>query len=425
MKSLNILITASNYGPEKAGIGPYVTALADHLGDRGNRVVVGTTFPHYPEWRSSAMGRLTRTEIRGRVRVRRWWAYVPSTQSALHRAAYETTLYVFGLGAFPMRPRPDVVIGVCPSLAGGLLAATASALYRVPFGLVFQDLLGLAAEQSGFAGGGKVAPAVRTIELALAQRAARVGVIADGFRPYFEEGGVSPARIDRLRNWTRRTDPTETPGETRAVLGWGRDQFICLHAGNMGQKQGLDNLLKTAALVRGKGIRVILAGDGSDRPRLQAMAAELGLDNVGFLGPQAPGHWENLMQAADVLLVNQRAAVRDMSLPSKLTSYFAAGRPVIAAASAASETAREVVAAGAGLVAEPESPVALRDAIAKLKSDPERAASAGANARHYAANHLSSDAALADYEAFVERVAKNETAPASEAHGAGGDQPRV
>jgi colanic acid biosynthesis glycosyl transferase WcaI len=404
VKPLSILITTSNYWPEPAGVAPYVTGLAEYLSAQGNEVFVGTTFPHYPAWRSGAKGRVGKTEVHEGVRVRRRWTYVPGSQSAAQRALFEASLYVTGLTALGARPRPDVVIGTCPSLASGALAATASALYRAPYGLVFQDLMGLAASQSGVAGGGRVAPIVRKVELALARRAARVAIIAEGFRSYFEAGGVQPAKIDRVRNWTRRVEPVETVEETRARFGWALDEFVCLHGGNMGLKQGLDSLLDTAALLRGEHMRIVLAGDGNDRPRLQARAKELLLANVDFVQLQGPGRWEEIMQASDVLLVNQRASVADMSLPSKLTSYFAAGRPVVAAASAESETAREIEAAGAGHVVPPDAPVSLKEAIVSLQRDPAAAAAVSQSAQRYALTTLSSTTILAEYEALIEKI---------------------
>jgi colanic acid biosynthesis glycosyl transferase WcaI len=180
---------------------------------------------------------------------------------------------------------------------------------------------------------------------------------------------------------------------------------VCLHGGNLGQKQGLDNVLDAAALLRGDGVRIVFAGDGNDRARLQAKARELQLDNVDFIDMQGPGRWEEIMQASDVLLVNQRASVADMSLPSKLTSYFAAGRPVVAAASEGSETAREMEAARAGHVVPPENAAALRDAIAFIKGDSLRASEIGESAKRYAATHLSPERALSDYEAWVSAIA--------------------
>jgi colanic acid biosynthesis glycosyl transferase WcaI len=107
------------------------------------------------------------------------------------------------------------------------------------------------------------------------------------------------------------------------------------------------------------------------------------------------------MQAADVLLVNQRESVTDMSLPSKLTSYFAAGRPVVAAASGTSETAHEIRSAGAGLMVPPADPAAFRKAILSLKNDRARAEELGARGKRYAGTVLSADTILGEYESFL------------------------
>jgi colanic acid biosynthesis glycosyl transferase WcaI len=402
-RSLNILVTTSYYWPEEAGSAPYLAGLAQHLQDQGHRVVVATGYPHYPEWRLPPRARPFRTEQHGEVEVRRRWHYVPRRQTAAHRLVYEASLYVLGLTALPWRQRPDLVIGTCPTLAGGALAATASTIYGSPYALVFQDLMGQAARQSGVPGGARVATAVGGAELALARRAAAVGVIAEGFRSYLEQGGVPPQKIHRLRNWTRRVDPSETLAATRQRLGWHAGEFICLHGGNLGRKQGLDNLLDTAALLDGWGVRIVLAGDGNDRGRLEARATELGLDNVQFIELQGPGLWEAVMAASDILLVNQRASVTDMSLPSKLTSYFAAGRPVVAAASADSETAREISAAGAGYVVPPDDPEAFRDAILGLKNS-SKGTELGARGRRYAERMLFPAVALAEYDRFLDVV---------------------
>lgn len=399
---LNILITTSYYWPEEAGSAPYLAGAADYLQRQGHRVVVATGYPHYPEWRLPSNAPLFATDWHGQVEVRRRWHYVPRRQTTVRRAIYEASLFTLGLSALPVRPRPDVILGTCPSLAAGALAATASILFGAPYAIVFQDLMGKAARQSGVPGGSQVASTVQRAELRLARGAAAVGIIAEGFRGYFEAGGVRPDKIHRLRNWTRRTEPSETVPETKQRLGWEPSHFICLHGGNLGRKQGLDNLLSTAALLRGTGVRIVLAGDGNDRERLEAKARELGLDNVQFIPLQKPGHWESVMQASDLLVVNQRSSVTDMSLPSKLTSYFAAGRPIVAAASADSETAREIEAAGAGVVVPPDDPRALSGAILELKNSPRD--EMGAKGSRYAERVLFPEVALPAYERFLEAI---------------------
>jgi glycosyltransferase involved in cell wall biosynthesis len=401
VRRLRVLVSTSYYWPEEAGSAPYLTGLAEHLSARGHDVVVATGFAHYPDWRSGAHGKLAADEVQKGVKIVRRWHYVPRTQSAAQRALYELSLLAAGSTTLLKRWRPEVVVGTCPSLAGGLLARAAARRYRVPYGIVFQDLMGQAAEQSGVSGGARVAGLVRGAELNVARAAQGVGIIAENFRGYLQEGGVRPERIFRLRNWTHRVEPDELPARTRERHGWRDDAFVCIHGGNMGQKQGLDNLLETAALMGETGVKIALVGDGNDRARLEREATSRGLANVEFIGMQEPGKWEAILEAADVLIVNQRASVTDMSLPSKLTSYFAAGRPVVAAASPESETAEEMTTAGAGIVVPPDDPAAMRDAIFALKDDTSRAADCAASAKAYAESTLSSSSALAEYDRFI------------------------
>jgi colanic acid biosynthesis glycosyl transferase WcaI len=279
--------------------------------------------------------------------------------------------------------------------------AAASPRFRVPFALLVHDLMGKAADQSGIAGGAKVSAAVRPVELAAARRADRIGIVADGFRSYFTDAGVPDERIVRLRTWTLGQGASQPREATRARLGWD-NEFVVLHGGNMGHKQGLDNLIDTAVALRGEtGVRVVLAGDGNDRPSLEQRARALGLQNLQLLGSQPWGEYEAMLEAADVLVVNQRASVSDMALPSKLTSYFAAGRPVVAAVAAGSETADEVERSGGGVVVEPEDPRALATAVLELRDAAAQRSALGAQARRYAADRLTPETVLPEYETFL------------------------
>jgi glycosyltransferase involved in cell wall biosynthesis len=128
----------------------------------------------------------------------------------------------------------------------------------------------------------------------LSWRAARGrrGIITPGFRQYLEAGGVAPGRIHRVRNWHLGEPSTRDRAETRARLGWPEDAFICLHAGNMGHKQGLSNLVEAARLLHDGNVRIVLAGDGNERQRLEREAEDVPAERIAFLGPQAPCDYE-------------------------------------------------------------------------------------------------------------------------------------
>jgi len=408
---VSILLIGINYAPELTGIGPYTTGLAEHFAGQGHSVRVVTGVPHYPEWR------------RGRVpsngslnpRVSRQWHFVPRKPTALGRMLYESSWLFSGTRALMVK-RPQVVIGVIPSLSGGVLAWLAGRKFRVPVGLIFQDLMGPAAAESGYRGGGRVAGLTRSAEAFVARRADGVATISDGFRAYLELAGVPAERITRVRNWTRFEAPGETTDRTRARLGWAPTDFICLHAGNMGQKQGLDNLLDAAQLIRDPDVKIVLTGDGNDRGRLMERAEALKLRNLSFTGLQPPGRFEAMLRAADVLLVHQRGSVGDMALPSKLTAYFAAGRPVVAAVAPASSAAHEVQAAGAGVVINADEPAAIARSLIAIRESPETARRLGLAGEEHARRFLSRERALREYDRLLENLLAV-TAPNARSYG--------
>jgi glycosyltransferase involved in cell wall biosynthesis len=174
----------------------------------------------------------------------------------------------------------------------------------------------------------------------------------------------------------------------------------------MGAKQGLEHVIEAARIAAAEdpALLFVLMGDGGQRASLESQATRMGLPNVRFLPLQAASAVADVLAAADVLLVNQRGSVRDMALPSKLTSYFAAGRPVVAAVAAGSETAAETEWSGGGIVCAPDDPRALLAAIRRITADAGLAAHLAASAQRYAREVLSREAALRAYEQLLASV---------------------
>jgi glycosyltransferase involved in cell wall biosynthesis len=225
-------------------------------------------------------------------------------------------------------------------------------------------------------------------------------------QPYVRSLGVPAARIRRVRNWSRMSDATMKHDDARLLLGWPEDAIVCLHAGNMGAKQGLENVIRAARLAASREERLlfVLMGDGNQRQALKAMADRAALPNLRFMTLQPELLYASVLHAADVLLVNQRGSVRDMALPSKLTSYFASGRPVVAAAAAESSTAVEVRESGGGIVVAPDDPAALLDAVRRVAGDAALAEELGRRGEHWSREVLSEGAALRLYERLVNAV---------------------
>ena len=382
-----VLLVSSYFRPDRTGVAVYSSGLAGLLAEEGHDVSVVTGMPHYPDWRRGAAP----PDDQPGIEVRRHRHYVPRRQTAPRRVAYEAAFLAGGLRLARRGPRPDLVIGVSPCLASAHVALAAGRAHRAPVGLVFQDLIGRASAESGVQGAASLARPAAMLERAAARAATAVAVTSPGFASFFERDVVC------LRNWCARTEPDRDRAAARERLGWPEDQFVCLHAGNMGQKQSLDNVIDAARGLGGEGIRIVLAGGGNDRRRLERE----GRGAVGFEGVQPAGRFEAMLGAADVLLLSQRASVRGMSLASRLTAYFAAGRPVVAAASLGSEVAAEVRRSGAGILVSPDDPDALAQALIALRAAPARRAALGAAGAAYAARELAPEIVLPRWSAFA------------------------
>lgn len=397
------MIVGINYAPEETGIGPYTSGMAEHIATTGWQVTVVTGMPHYPQW---AVPR----EYRWRVRVaeqargvdiRRFRHFTPKRQSVSGRALYEASFAVHAGVGFRALTDADCVIGVVPSLGGAAAAAYLARRCRAPYGLIFQDLVGNAAAQSGLPGGGVAARPVQSIERWVASRAAGIGIVAEAFRPYLESAGVAPERISHLPNWTHVVSPTGCTATTRQRFGWTRTEIVVLHAGNMGFKQDLSNVIAAARLSDAASLphRFVFMGDGAERRRLEHESADL--PNVQFLDPQPGDTFMEVLAAADVLVLNERATVLDMSLPSKITSYFRAGRPVVAAVPVAGSTAKELARSGGASVTEAGHPAELLAAIIEVTADPESARALVRHAAAYATLHYDSTALLGRIDDFI------------------------
>lgn len=406
-ESLTVLIIGLNYAPEPTGIAPYTSRLARGLQERGHTVRVLTSHPHYPEWQiRPGYGQWTRRERVDTVAVTRLKHYVPAQPSGLKRLLSELS---FGARVFCARwENPDVVVLVSPALFASALAQlrVRLSLNKPVVNVWLQDIYSLGITETGM-GGGVVARIITGVEKALLNAANGVTVIHARFGHYLTDHlAVNPGRIQIVRNWTH-LDPTPPPNidAVRAGHGWAPGETIVLHAGNMGVKQGLANVVEAARLADAGDLplRFVLLGNGSQRDELKQLGA--GIRCLQFIDSLGNEGFQAALAAADVLLVNEKVGVSEMAVPSKLTSYFNAARPVLAATDETGVTASEIVASTGGVVVPAGQPQALVDAALALAADPTRAARLGANGLAYRHDVLGEKTAVDRYDHWLRKLA--------------------
>lgn len=405
--SLRITIIGLNYAPEPSGNAPYTTSLAQGLSRAGHQVHVLTGYPHYPEWRlRDGYSGWSMRECLEEVSVHRLRHFIPKKPNSLKRLLMEIT---FGFRAMLADwEKPDVVLLVSPALLSVGLATLRLRLFRKrPASAVWiQDLYsrGLAETKTGGSGSAR---AMALIESTILKSVDEVVVIHDRFLTYVNQHlGVAEEHIKIVRNWTHLPALQVTDAsEMRRRLGWRPADIVVLHAGNMGRKQGLENVLDAARIAqeRGSAVRFVLLGDGNQRANLESTGR--GLHHLQFLDPLPGEDFQRALAAADILLVNELPGVRDMAVPSKLTSYFDAGVPVIAATDEGSVTAGEIAQSGGGLRVDAAAPTALVDAAELLAGDKAMAEDLGLKGRRFRQETLSEEAAIAKYNNVITSLA--------------------
>jgi colanic acid biosynthesis glycosyl transferase WcaI len=404
---MKILILSINYWPEVTGIGAFTTYRAEYLAGAGHDVEVCTTFPYYPEWKvpPAYSGTLYASETRNGVHIRRSYAYIPSPATSVKRIFHEASFIASVTASAALCESPDVLLVVSPPLGLALPAILLGRLWRIPYVFDVEDLQPDSAADLGML----PKPAVKMLyylEGVAYRHAKLVTTLTVAMKERIMSKGVAREKVALLEPRMDQSLCGIQAEEGRGFRArYGIDgKFLVTYSGNIGVKQKLDVVIEAAALHRSDdSILFLIVGHGAESARIQRRAVDLGLENVRFLPLLDETDFRGLLSASDICLVTQQKTALDIAFPSKVVTYLAAGRPVIASVSPVSEVAQIARESGAGKVAAAEDGAALLAAILELrKSDLLELGNSG---RAYAFTRWSAERVLGNLERSLTNVA--------------------
>jgi colanic acid biosynthesis glycosyl transferase WcaI len=403
---LRILIHGLNFAPELVGVGKYTGEMAEWLAVHGHEVRVVTAPPFNPQrkvetgyspWHYSKQH--SRCDGTGSLTVIRCPLWVPSKPSTIIRLLH---LASFALSSFPVvlrqiRWRPEVVIVIEPTLLCLPAARCCARWSAATSWLHIQDFEADAAFELGLVDWPLLRKLVEGWERKSMSRFDRVSTISRKMLERLSRKGVLSSRSVLFENWvdTSQIYPMDKVSPVRAELGIPPQAVVGLYSGSMGNKQGLDVLVEAAGkLATDDHFHFVFCTDGPARSRLASLTAQV--RNIHVLPLQPVARLNELLNAADIHLLPQRADAADLVMPSKLTGMLASGRPVIATAHSGTQLADAV--SGRGLVVPPGDVAALISAIRKLAGDLTLREELGRNARNYAISELEKSQVLSRFE---------------------------
>lgn len=175
-------------------------------------------------------------------------------------------------------------------------------------------------------------------------------------------------------------------------------------AGNIGKVQAVEILIQAAALLRDEAIHWHFVGDGSSLDECIALAGKLQLeDKITFHGRKPLEEMPAFYAMADALLVSTRnnLSIND-TIPGKVQSYMAAGRPILG--SIGGETAYVVNQAQCGFCAPSDDPEAFAEVVRRFLAvkDPQLL---GLNGRKYYEEHFTKKRHMDKLEQMLKELA--------------------
>lgn len=196
-------------------------------------------------------------------------------------------------------------------------------------------------------------------------------------------------RFVKVRNWQNEEDfiTFHASPEGRKEREEGPVTFM--YMGNVGPLAGLDVVIDAFKIAGLQRARLVIAGSGSVKKKLEDRVTDEGLNNIEFWDvPQ--GMVPATQHKADIMILPIKKGFARFSIPSKLPAYMFSKKPVLASVDAGSDTAECIVSSDSGWTVEPENPEALAAKMRECMAvDPQRLREMGERGFDFAMQNLS------------------------------------
>jgi len=372
---VHILFLTDNFPPE---VNAPASRTFEHCREwvrAGHRVTVITGAPNFPQGKLFAGYRnaLWQQEAMEGIRVIRVWSYITANEGFVKRILdYQSFMMTATLAALFVR-KVDVIIGTSPQLFTTCAAFVVGLLKRVPFVFELRDLWPESIKAVGAIGNHRLLALLERLELFLYRKAALIVSVTHSFKRNLVERGISADKIVVVTNGVdiSRFKPQPRDKALAASLGL-EGKFVAGYVGTHGLAHGLDTLLDAAKLLQtdpaARDVGLLFLGDGANKKKLVARAAQLALTNVVFVDSvpkeEVPRYWSLL----DVSIIHlKKTELFTTVIPSKLFECMGMGIPVLHGV--AGESAEIVVKEGCGQVFAPEDAQGLCNALLQLMAD--------------------------------------------------------
>mgnify|MGYP000069633580 FL=1 len=354
---------------------------------RGHEVHVVTGYPNYPEgilYEGYGKGKKIDEIING-VKVHRCYT-VPRETGAVKRMlnyysyAISSVKYVLSKECKATDGK-SFDVAFCNQLSPVMMAYAAMAYkkkYKVPVIMYCLDLWPESLIAGGITRESVLYKYYHRVSKNIYKKMDKILITSRMFSEYLQnEFGIEKERIEYLPQYAEGIFEKAKQKETT-------ETFDFMFAGNIGAIQSVDSIIEAASLLKEEPVRFHIIGSGSDLERLEKLGEKA--ENVIFYGRRPLEEMPDFYAKADAMLITLQAdPVLSMTLPGKVQSYMAVGKPIIGAIDG--ETKKVIEDAKCGYCGKAEDAKALSENIKQFIKNPEKGLM-GENARAYYEQHF-------------------------------------
>lgn len=412
-----VLILSLVFPPDAVSTSTLVSEIAKQLKHHGHRVTVLTTYPHYNLDTERQDKQKLQRKLAG-LYHRSTYHDIPVWHTFMRKKgarvggrigdylifhAISLMLGVFAIG------RQDVVLAVSPPLTIGIVGWLLGLVKRARSVYNVQEIYPEAAAQVGVLR--RESRAYRFfewLETFVYRRVDAVSVICESFASHVCSKGIEPAKVHVIPNFADVDAIQPGPKENAFAAQHGTtDRFVILYLGNIGMTQSFDTLLDAAERLQDlPNLLFLIVGDGARRTEVERQVRTRQLANVRVVDYQPYSRVPQICASADVGLVPMMAGTARTTLPSKIYTIMASGRPALVAADLDSDMVKTVQETGCGVAVPPDNVEALEAAIRDLYAMGDQLAVMGEKGRERAVSTFSIQATGQQYHTLVEHLAK-------------------
>lgn len=361
---MRILIVSQYFWPENFRIND----IALGLKERGHEIVVLTGLPNYPQGQFYAgYEKKPKIEFWNDIKVYRS-RMISRGSGRGSRLFLNYMSFAIGgiITAFRIKEDIDSILVFEPSpVTVGIPAIAAKYLKKAPMSFWVQDLWPASLSAAGGVKNRLVLNFFDNLTKKIYRESSHVLIQSRRFENYIIDQGIPKNKIKYLPNTTEDFYYPKSSSKYDEILPKG---FKIFFAGNIGEAQSLDTFVEAAKTISDKGIKVhwVIIGDGRYRPALEAKVEKLKLNEcIHFLGKYPPTEMADFFSYADALYVSLKSDyIFSLTIPSKIQSYLACGKPILA--SLDGEGAKIIQEANAGFTSAAEDQNGLTNNVLKL-----------------------------------------------------------